>query len=266
MDKYKYIFGQHHTPEFRLIEFKEQNDGQLNGIFRIEQNDAVAIRTCAILTTEFKEKPAQFINIKESSTLQGLLFSTLMDENGNLDGYTHAKEIAAIANREDSIDNSMFVGFLDDCLAKGIDPSLELIRLEETMEREKSTEIPQPKSKYYFIHQNIYDIIPNRIPQDIYDGLHRIPTRIQKELVQGSPFTTKLDKLINTFVKSDELGSLEIRLENAYERLLCHGVASYYNLHSYSTGEGNMRVTRVKNTGTQVSIPSVSITEIKNLC
>ena len=76
------------------------------------------------------------------------------------------------------------------------------------------------------------------VVQTLYDDS---PTRIllRDEVLQKIPDIPQVVK------RAGKQLTLELVVDSAFERLLCHAIADYYALHSYSTGDGEMRVTRV---------------------
>ena len=197
-----------------------------------------------------------------SNEVRKELFSTLMDDEGYIDSYTNAKKISSIAFQQDREVDDVCSKFIDDCIERGIEPSLELVRLEEDqnkLEQEKEMEMSH---KYYTINRELAAKLPKDLPKDVLDGLHRVQTSLQLDLTSQNTFVLTVDNLINNFLTQNEDGMMEIGLDNSYERLICHNVANYYNLQSYSTGVGKMRVTRVSSKDLNKQIPSIQLTRI----
>lgn len=185
-----------------------------------------------------------------------------MDENGMIDEYANAKEIALICYQEDRTPYSPFGEFLSDCLEKGIDPSLELIRIEES--------IPPPvqqrqEPKSYQINNEVKNKLPSDLSKDVICGIKRIRTKIQPLVLSGSPFIRSMDQLIQSYVNNPSEGTIEFKLDNGFQRLLCHSIADYYCLLSYSTGDGSFRVTRVKSHSINYDIPTIPLSDLHSM-
>ncbi|EDR23672.1 hypothetical protein EDI_297150 [Entamoeba dispar SAW760] len=189
------------------------------------------------------------------------LFKNIMDENGMIDSYLHCKEISVIAFQQDMPVYSPFGNFLNQCLENGIDPSLELIRIEESIPND---EPEQCELKLYSINNNVYKALPPKLPKEVILAIRRIPTKVQQVVLSQNSFVQTIDKLILNYIKNKDSDILEFKLENSYERLLCHAIADYYNLNSYSTGNGKFRVTRVNTSENSGLIPSLSLAELSS--
>ncbi|ELP84804.1 hypothetical protein EIN_283400 [Entamoeba invadens IP1] len=188
------------------------------------------------------------------------LFGSLMDENGHIDSYAHAKEISVIAFQQDQFRQDMFGDFVNECIQNGVDPALELIRLEEMQKPEENAN--EPAVKMYSINQTVYKALPKKSDPNNIKAIRRVLTKVQPVLFSQNPFVKKIDDVVQSFITTNKEGALEIQLDNGFDRLLCHCIANYYNLVSYSTGTGNFRVTRVMLTKIEDDAPSLTLTQM----
>ena len=64
--------------------------------------------------------------------------------------------------------------------------------------------------------------------------------------------------------ETDEEDPLELELDDAYQRLMTHGIATFYKLQSHSDAQGITFVNRpcLKSVSTQVKQPQISCSDI----
>ena len=194
------------------------------------------------------------------------LFHTIMDENGKIDSYGHCKAISRIAFEQDVPHYSPFGDFLNYCLDNGIDPSLELIRIEEDMKEKQQQPSNQVDFKLYSINNAVYKALPKKISKDIIDGLRRMKTNTQPIILSGTnSFVSAMEKVIQNFLVDKSIDILELKLENSYERNLAISMAHYYKLRTHENANGKFRITRAKNLKDVDIIPSMNLIELANL-
>ena len=189
-----------------------------------------------------------------------------MDENGHIDSYGHCKAISKIAFQQDIPHNSPFGDFLNYCLDNGIDPSLELIRIEEDMNEKLHQPVKQVDFKLYSINNQVYKALPKKISKDVLDGLRRMKTNTQPIILSGTnTFVNAMEKVIQNFLVDTTIDILELKLDNSYERSLAVSMASYYKLRANENAKEKFRITRAKNLKDSDIIPSLSLSELAGM-
>ncbi|ELP90765.1 hypothetical protein EIN_026140 [Entamoeba invadens IP1] len=192
-----------------------------------------------------------------SSTIKRELFGSLMDEKGYIDPYVNAKEIARIALANEYHWQYPLGEFVRYCIQNDIDPALEMIRLEEHLE----------KPKDHKQHMKIYSINKQLLGQCKYlnkkyiRAIQTIKTNDQLTLlIDNIPLVRSMEKVVQSIHK--EIGTVELVFESYFETLLCCQVAHYYNLKTKL--EVTDKIT-VKVTGKGCESTIITLNDIQNV-